>query len=108
MGIITKLTDVDNTFLGRREITCKFTGLAGKIKKLEAVDMISKEYGLNGKYVIPVSLKNHLGKPLTTGIFYVYDDESVAKKQADPAIIARLEKARAKQAEAAPKEEKSE
>ena len=46
MSIISTVTDVDNTFLSRREITCDFTGLAGKLKKLEAIDMITKEFKL--------------------------------------------------------------
>jgi len=75
MSIIETITDVDNTFLSRREITCNFTGLGGKLKKLEAVDMITKEFKLEDKVVIPMGLKNHVGKPLITGTFYIYDDE---------------------------------
>ena len=44
MSIIETITDVDNTFLSRRELTCNFAGLAGKLKKLEAVDMVTKEF----------------------------------------------------------------
>jgi len=33
MSIIETITDVDNTFLSRRELTCNFTGLGGKLKK---------------------------------------------------------------------------
>ena len=43
MSIIETITDVDNTFLSRRELTCNFTGLGGKLKKLEAVDMVTGE-----------------------------------------------------------------
>jgi len=80
MSIIETITDVDNTFLSRREITCNFAGLGGKLKKLEAVDMITKEFKLDGKVVIPMGLKNHVGKPVITGTFYVYDDEGLAEK----------------------------
>ena len=75
MSIIETITDVDNTFLSRRELTCNFVGLGGKLKKLEAVDMITKKFKLDGKVVIPMGLKTHVGKPLITGTFYVYDDE---------------------------------
>ena len=34
-------TDVSNSFLSRREITCNFRGLGGKLKRSEAVDMIT-------------------------------------------------------------------
>ena len=104
MSIIETITDVDNTFLSRREITCNFAGLAGKLQKLDAVDMITKEFNLNGKVVIPMRLKTHVGKPLVTGTFYVYEDEGLAKKHVNPTIFSRLEKTKAKQAEAATQE----
>ncbi len=100
MSIIETITDVENTFLSRRELTCNFTGLGGKLKKLEAVDMITKEFKLDGKVVIPMGLKTHVGKPLITGTFYVYDDEELAKRQVNPTIFSRLEKTKAKLAEA--------
>ena len=99
MSIIEAVTDVNNTFLSRRELTCNFAGLGGKLKKLEAVGMITKEFKLDGKVVIPIRLKSHVGKPLITGTFYVYDDEELAKKHIDPTIFARLEKSKAKLAE---------
>ncbi len=100
MSIIETITDVDNTFLSRRELTCNFTGLGGKLKKMEAVEMITKEFKLDGKVIIPMGLKNHIGKPLITGTFYVYDDEGLAKRQINPTIFSRLEKTKAKLAEA--------
>ena len=108
MSIMETLADVDNSFLSRREITCNFAGLAGKLKKLEAVDMITKEFKLDGKFVIPIKLENQIGKPLTTGTFYVYDDENLAKEHVNPKIYARFEKAKSaseqKEAEPAPEE----
>jgi len=53
-------------------------------------------------------LKTHVGKPLVTGIFYVYEDEALAKKHINPTIISRLDKAKAKIAEAAAEEAKKE
>ena len=100
MSIIETVTDVDNTFLSRRELTCNFAGLAGKLKKLEAVDMITKEFKLDGKVVIPMRLQTHVGKPIVTGTFFVYEDEGLAKKHVNPTIFSRLEKSKAKLAEA--------
>jgi len=108
MSMIETITDVDNSFLSRRELTCNFAGLGGKLKKLEAVDMVTKEFKLDGKVVIPMRLKTHVGKPLVTGIFYVYEDEALAKKHINPTIISRLDKAKAKIAEAAAEEAKKE
>ena len=100
MSLIEKLTDTDNSFLSRREIVCDFRGLGGKLKKTDAIDMITKEYKLDGKVVIPIRLKNHTGRPVITGTFYIYDDEELAKKQVNPTVFARLEKDKAKPAEA--------
>ena len=81
MSMIEKLTDTNNTFLSRREIVCDFRGLGGKLKKTDAIDMITKEYKLDGKVVIPIRLKNNTGEPVITGTFYIYDDEELAKEQ---------------------------
>ena len=106
MSIIEAVNDVNNTFLSRRELTCNFAGLGGKRNKLEAIDMITKEFKLDGKVVIPMRLKTHVGKPVVTGTFFVYEDEALAKKHVNPTIFSRLEKSKAKDAEAeAPAEE---
>ena len=94
MSLIETVSDVNNTFLSRRELTCNFVGLGGKLKKLEAIEMISKEFKLDGKIVIPIRLDNHVGKPMITGTFYVYDDEELSKKHLKPAIFSRLDKAK--------------
>ena len=98
--MIETLSDEKNSFLSRREIICDFKGLGGKLKKLEAVEMITKEFKLDGKIVIPMKLQNHTGQPKITGIFYVYDDEKLAREHVNPIIFDRLDKAKS------PKEEK--
>jgi ribosomal protein S24E len=113
--------DVKNPLLSRREITCTFKGLSGRLKKLEAIDMISKQFSLEGKVVIPVLLKNATGKPLVSGTFYVYEDEKLAIQHLKVAVFKRLEKTKgavtkpeeasqteAKSTEEKPKEEKKE
>ncbi len=96
MSAIQGKTDVENTFLSRREITCDFNGLGGSLTKIEALKMVTKEYGLDGKTVVPMILENHVGRTQVTGTFYVYDDEKLAKSHVIPNIFARLEKANAK------------
>ena len=100
MSLIQTLSDVNNTFLSRRELTCDFPGLSGKLKSMEAVDMVTKEFKLDGKVVVPMRLKTHVGMSKVTGIFYVYEDEVLAKKHINPTIFSRLEKIKAKIAEA--------
>ena len=93
MSIIEAVNDVNNTFLSRRELTCNFAGLGGKLNKIEAIDMVTKEFKLDGKLVIPMRLENHVGKSLITGTFFVYEDEKLAKEHVNPTIFKRLEKA---------------
>lgn len=92
--------DVKNPLLSRREITCNFKGLSGRLRKLEAADMISKEFKLDGKIVIPVLLKNENGRPIVSGSFYVYDDEKLAKEHLKAAVFSRIEKAKGATAKA--------
>ena len=94
MSMIETVNDVKNSFLDRREITCTFAGVGGKLKKLDAIDMVKKEFKLDGKVIIPINMKNHTGRSSITGTFYVYDDENLAKKQINPVIFKRLEKAK--------------
>jgi ribosomal protein S24E len=112
MSMIEVTRDVKNPLLSRREITCTFRGLAGRLKKLEAVEMISKQFSLDGKVVIPILLKNETGKPIVSGTFYVYEDEKLARKHLKVAIFNRLEKAKGAPAKpeesAAPTEVKGE
>ena len=100
MSIIETITDVDNAFLSRRELTCNFAGLGGKLKSLEAADMVTKEFKLDGKVVIPMRLKTQVGKSSITGTFYVYEDEGLAKKHINPTIFSRQEKNRGKDQQA--------
>lgn len=90
--MIETVSDVKNNLLSRREITCRIKGLAGKLKKLEAIDMISKQYKLEGKVIVPIILRNETGRPMISGTFYVYDDEKLAREHIKPAIFKRLEK----------------
>ena len=94
MSVVKTVSDVANTFLARREIVCDFVAKSGQLKKLEAIEIVQKELGLGDKVIIPIRLKNHVGKTTVTGTFYVYDDENLAKKHVNPSILARLEKAR--------------
>ena len=112
MSMIETVSDVENSFLSRREITCNFQGLGGKLKRKEAIEMITKEFNLSNKTVIAINMKNQTGRPNVTGMFYVYENEELAKKQVNPTIFERLERqakkdAEEKAAEAAPAEEKA-
>ena len=40
MSMIETVSDVENSFLSRREIACNFQGVSGKLKRKEAIEMI--------------------------------------------------------------------
>ncbi|HEV2192610.1 MAG TPA: hypothetical protein VGR54_03205 [Nitrosopumilaceae archaeon] len=95
MSMIEVTSDVKNSLLARREITCTFKGLAGKLKRLEAVDVVSKHFKIDGKVIVPIKLQNETGRPMVSGTFYIYDDEKLARQHVKPAIFERLDKAKA-------------
>ena len=99
MSMIETTADVNNAFLSRRELTCNFLGVGGKLKKLDAVDMVAKEFKLGNKFVIPMRLKSQVGRSIVTGTFYVYDDKDLAKKHVNPIVFDRLERIKKKQVE---------
>ena len=79
MPIIETIKDHNNSFLKRREIVCNFNGLGGKLNKLEAAKMLSKELKIEEKSIIPILMKNDTGRQNIRGTFYVYEDENLAK-----------------------------
>ena len=99
MSLVEKVADVDNAFLARREITCNFAGLGGRLTRLDAIDVVTKEYGLGGKAVVPMGLKSQVGRTVITGTFYVYDDEEAAKRHVRRAVFERIGKDRKARAE---------
>ena len=92
MSVIRTVSDKENAFLSRREIVCDFVGLGGKLKKTEAVKMITEKFALADKKVLSILLKNQVGRSVITGTFYVYADENLARKHVNPAIFTRLDK----------------
>ena len=108
MLAITTVNDVKNEFLSRREIICDFSGGAGILKKLDAIDAVTKEHSLEGKIVIPIRLQNHVGRSHTTGTFFIYEDETLAKKHINKSFLDRIEKLRTAKAEAQKAKEEAE
>lgn len=105
MSAIVTLDDKDNRLLKRRELRCLFKGLAGKLSRKDAVEMLAKEHKLDKKFVIPISLKCETGANDARCTFYVYDDEDLAKKHLPKYIFMRMlteeERKKAKEAEKA-------
>lgn len=94
MATVTVQSDTRNAFLSRREIVCSFEDASGRLGKVDAVETVTEKLGLGDKLVIPMRLKNQVGRTDVIGTFYVYEDESLARKHINPDTMKRFEKAR--------------
>ena len=105
MSAIETLEDKPNGLLKRRELKCLFKGYAGKLTRKQAAEMLAGELKLDKKYVIPVILHCETGMNDVSCAFYVYDDETVAKRHVPKYFFMRMmtkeERKQAKEAEKA-------
>ncbi|HET6730826.1 MAG TPA: hypothetical protein VFH04_04445 [Nitrososphaeraceae archaeon] len=86
---VVNLSDTANTLLNRREIKLVFKEQAGKLKRIEAAEIVAKKFGLNANCVIPISMKNERGKRDLVAMFYAYDSEDTTKKQLPRFLLLR-------------------
>ena len=96
----------ENGFMRREEIHCEFTNLGGKLTRTQAKEMVAKELKKDIESIISIKLQTHVGKTLLTGLFYIYDDQELAKKHVNPSIFKRIEKAKSKLEEKEGKDKK--
>ena len=112
MSEIVTLEDKTNALLKRREVMCLFKGQAGKLSRNDAVNLLTGQLKLDKKFVIPVTLKCETGRTDVKGTFYVYEDESLAKKHLPKYVFLRLlskeERKKVAEAEKAKKPKKPE
>ncbi len=79
-----------NPLLNRIEVKCVIKGKNGMLKRADAARMIAERLNYGNKFVIPISLNGESGKKDIKGVFYIYDDEKIARMQLPRYIIARL------------------
>lgn len=82
--------DVNNVLLNRREVSCIFKDMGGKLTRADAIKMLKEELNID-KIVLPIKLSCESGKRDVKALFYIYDDESTAKKYLPEYIFKRLE-----------------
>ncbi|MEM2760673.1 MAG: hypothetical protein QXW73_07795, partial [Nitrososphaerales archaeon] len=104
MSIVT-LEDKTNGLLKRREIRCLFKGFAGRLTRKESAEMLAKELGLERKFVIPLHLDCKTGTNEVNCVFYIYDDENLARRHLPKYVFLRMltkeERKKAREAEKA-------
>jgi ribosomal protein S24E len=89
LSTIVTLEDKTNGLLKRREVVCVFKGVAGKLTRKDAAEMLAKELKLDKKFVIPISLQPETGMSDLRCMFYVYDDD-LAKRHLPKYILLRM------------------
>ncbi|MGD1835364.1 MAG: hypothetical protein ACPKQO_06545 [Nitrososphaeraceae archaeon] len=77
---LTTLEDKKNIMLNRKEIKILLKDAAGKISRLELINIIAKNFGIDKKKVFPISIDGEKGKKDVHALVFVYDSEELAKK----------------------------
>ncbi len=79
-----------NPFLKRLEVEYEFSDGNGKISRKQAVEIVAKELNKSPEKVIPIYLEGSFGLRKLRGLFYVYDDEKLAKMHLKKYIWLRM------------------
>jgi small subunit ribosomal protein S24e len=74
------LEERDNALLNRREIKTLLRNSAGKIKRVDAADIIAKQLNVDRNLTIPINMKCETGKSDIHATMYIYNNEEDVKK----------------------------
>ena len=74
------LEERNNALLNRREIKTLLKNSAGKIKRVEAADIIAKQLNVDRNLTIPINMKCETGKSDIYATMYIYNNEEDVKK----------------------------
>ena len=100
------LNDVENKFLGRRELVCLFPLACGLAKRSDLAKAVAKKVHIDPKHMFVSSLEGSAGTRDLKGVIFAYEDMAQAKRQLPPHIFLRMEEK--KPAEGKPAEGKPE
>ena len=74
------LEERNNALLNKREIKSLLKNSAGKIKRVEAADIIAKQLNVDRNLTIPINMKCETGKSDIYATMYIYNNEEDVKK----------------------------
>ena len=74
------LEERDNALLNRREIKTLLKNSAGKIKRVDAADIVAKQLNVERNLTIPINMKCETGKSDIYATMYIYNNEEDVKK----------------------------
>jgi small subunit ribosomal protein S24e len=78
--VVVILEERNNALLNRREIKSLLKNSAGKIKRVEAADIIAKQLNVDRNLTIPINMKCETGKSDIYATMYIYNNEEDVKK----------------------------
>ncbi|MEM0446682.1 MAG: hypothetical protein QXR94_00380 [Candidatus Nitrosocaldus sp.] len=79
-----------NPLLNRIELKCIIKDVNGMLKRQDAAKLIVENRGYTGRFIVPVSMMGEKGRRSLRCLFYIYEDEKVARSQLPRYIITRL------------------
>jgi small subunit ribosomal protein S24e len=74
------LEERNNALLNRREIKTLLRNSAGKIKRVDAANIIAKQLNVDRNLTIPINMKCETGKSDIHATMYIYNNEEEVKK----------------------------
>jgi small subunit ribosomal protein S24e len=74
------LEERNNALLNRREIKTLLKNSAGKIKRVDAADIVAKQLNVERNLTIPINMKCETGKSDIYATMYIYNNEEDVKK----------------------------
>jgi small subunit ribosomal protein S24e len=74
------LEERNNALLNRREIKTLLKNSAGKIKRVDAADIVAKQLNVDRNLTIPINMKCETGKSDIYATMYIYNNEEDVKK----------------------------
>ena len=83
------LSDIENKFLLRREVTSIFPSASGHLTREQALVIMGKNLKLVNEKIYLISLLGSSGRSDLKGLFYIYRDENEAKSQLAKYIFER-------------------
>ncbi len=77
---VVVLEERNNALLNRREIKTLLRNSAGKIKRVDAANIIAKQLNVDRNLTIPINMKCETGKSDIYATMYIYNNEEEVKK----------------------------
>jgi small subunit ribosomal protein S24e len=75
------LEEHNNALLNRREIKTLFKNSAGRVKRVDAANIIANQLNVDRNVIIPINMKCETGKSDIYATMYIYNNEEDVKKQ---------------------------